>query len=111
MKRTQSRFITRLHSSFEDERFYYLAMEWAQEGDVFTMVDPRGSRLPAFVHAGEPAIRFVLACVILGLEELHRQKIVHCDLKPENLLIFADGYVKICDFGLCKEAEDPSQNF
>jgi serine/threonine protein kinase len=36
---------------------------------------------------------------------------VYCDLKPENLLVYEDGYVKICDFGLCRQADEPSIEF
>jgi serine/threonine protein kinase len=58
-----------------------------------------------FEEAGEEAIRFVVACTVLGLEYLHTQKIAYMDLKPENLLVFSDGYVKLTDFGLSAELE------
>jgi len=48
-------------------------------------------------------LRFLLGCVILGLEELHNQGILFADLKPENVLLFKDGYAKITDFGLSKK--------
>lgn len=38
----------------------------------------------------------------MGLEELHRHDIMYRDLKPENALIYSDGYVKLADFGLSK---------
>ncbi len=39
---------------------------------------------------------------MLGLEYLHSQKVLYRDLKAENILIFADGYAKLSDFGLAK---------
>ena len=55
-----------------------------------------------FRKIGEEAIRFILANIILGLEDLHRNNVIYCDLKPENILIFKNGYTKLTDFGLSK---------
>lgn len=46
-----------------------------------------------------------MACVVLGLECLHEHNLVYRDLKPENVLMFEDGYVKLTDFGLSKRVE------
>jgi serine/threonine protein kinase len=40
--------------------------------------------------------------ILIGLDYIHNKNIIYRDLKPENLLIAADGHIKIADFGLSK---------
>lgn len=56
-------------------------------------------------HLGEREARIIIKQIIIGLKELHRQGIIHYDLKPQNI-IFHKGEVKISDFGLAKEMAD-----
>jgi serine/threonine protein kinase len=105
MKNSRSNFITSLHCSFKDEHYYYMAMEWAKGGDVYSFINKKSKRFVPFLYAGEEAIRFILGCIILGLEHLHSRRIIYWDLKPENLLVFENGYVKLTDFGLSQTLE------
>ena len=45
---------------------------------------------------------FYAANVVLAMSQLHAQDIVYRDLKPENLLVDAKGYIKMADFGFAK---------
>lgn len=45
--------------------------------------------------------------VSLALLALHQQKIAHCDIKPENILIFNGRIAKLADFGLCRYLHKP----
>lgn len=48
----------------------------------------------------ESVARFYIAEMILAVEEAHRLKFIHRDIKPDNFLISASGHLKISDFGL-----------
>lgn len=48
---------------------------------------------------------FYAACVALMFEYIHSKNIIYRDLKPENLLIADDGYLKLTDFGFAKVVE------
>jgi serine/threonine protein kinase len=100
MKEAKSEFITTLYSLFRDHDYYYIVMEWAPGGDMYTFIKPGTERFNRYKRTGEVGVRFVLGCVILGLEYLHTKNIAYWDMKPENLLVFGDGYVKLGDFGL-----------
>lgn len=50
-----------------------------------------------------PAAKFYAANVILAFKHIHNKGIAYRDLKPENLLLNANGYVKMIDFGFAKK--------
>uniref|UniRef100_A0A671YCR0 protein kinase C n=1 Tax=Sparus aurata TaxID=8175 RepID=A0A671YCR0_SPAAU len=88
-------FLVNLFACFQTPEHVCFVMEYTAGGDLMM-----------HIHAdvfSEPRAVFYSACVVLGLQFLHDHKIVYRDLKLDNLLLDTDGFVKIADFGLCKE--------
>ncbi len=42
----------------------------------------------------------------MAIDSVHKLNYIHRDLKPDNILISADGHIKLSDFGLCKHIEN-----
>uniref|UniRef100_A0AAY4B8N2 protein kinase C n=1 Tax=Denticeps clupeoides TaxID=299321 RepID=A0AAY4B8N2_9TELE len=88
-------FLVNLFACFQTPEHVCFVMEYSAGGDLMM-----------HIHSdvfSEPRAMFYAACVVLGLQFLHDHKIVYRDLKLDNLLLDTEGYVKIADFGLCKE--------
>ena len=46
-----------------------------------------------------------------GIEFLHSLGVVHCDIKPRNILLTGDNQVKVSDMGLSKKLEEEETSF
>jgi len=92
-----SPFIIKLHATYRDANYLYFLFEPLLGGELHA----RMCREPARFRDPK-TYRFVLGCVASALEHLHERNIVYRDLKPENLLLDANGYVKMCDLGFAK---------
>ncbi|CAF1198050.1 unnamed protein product [Rotaria sordida] len=92
-------FIVSLVYSFKDNSHLYLALEFASGGEMFVH----------FNHVkkfSEDQVRFYVAQIVLILEYLHYLSIIYRNLKVEEILFAADGYLKLTDFRLAKVAHD-----
>jgi serine/threonine protein kinase len=95
-------FIIKLYDTYKDRDRLYMLMELVQGGELFARL--QNSPTPGRVSPSEA--RFYAGCVLDAFEHLHSMSIVYRDLKPENLLIDSDGYMKIVDFGFAKIVKD-----
>jgi protein-serine/threonine kinase len=73
-------------------------MEYLPGGDVYTLLSK--NNLP------KKTIQLIVAETILAVNYLHNIRIIHHDIKPENILITPKGHFKLSDFGLSKTLED-----
>ncbi|EIN14271.1 hypothetical protein PUNSTDRAFT_80494 [Punctularia strigosozonata HHB-11173 SS5] len=89
-------FVVKLWWSFHDRENLFLVMDFHPGGDLATQL-ARWGRL------GRDRARFYAAEIVEGVEGLHAAGVIYRDLKPENVLIGADGHIVLTDFGLSKE--------
>ncbi|EDQ86148.1 uncharacterized protein MONBRDRAFT_11201 [Monosiga brevicollis MX1] len=101
----KSQWITHLHYTFHDNAALYLVLDFHPGGDLFALMDrvkalfgtdPDTSGWPCFP---EEVARFYVAELLLALEELHGLGFLHRDIKAENLMVGADGHLRLVDFG------------
>jgi serine/threonine protein kinase len=96
LAKLRNSFIVNMHFAFQDRDNLYLVMDLMPGGDLRYHI----SRRKRF---SEEQARFFIACILCGLEYLHKDNIIHRDLKPENLVLDTRGYVHITDFGIARE--------
>jgi cGMP-dependent protein kinase len=82
--------------TYKDEETIYFLMEFLGGGDLFTAIREIGmlTKSQAQFYAGS---------VILAIEYVHKCRLMYRDLKPENVLLDDQGFVKLVDFGTAKE--------
>ncbi|MDA0578709.1 MAG: protein kinase, partial [Verrucomicrobia bacterium] len=97
------RHIVRLHNIEEVDGSYFLVMEYIGGPTLRTLLKEHGP-LPL------DTVRQVLDVCDDALSYAHRRTILHCDIKPENLIITDDGVLKVIDFGIaCLAVESARQ--
>lgn len=88
-----SRWVVPLVASFQDNTNLYLVMEYMVGGDFLGLLFRKDV-------LKEKKARWYVAEMILCVEEAHRLRWIHRDVKPDNFLISTSGHLKISDFGL-----------
>ncbi|XP_019350457.2 cGMP-dependent protein kinase 1 isoform X2 [Alligator mississippiensis] len=96
LARSHCPFVVGLVGTFRDSRYVYLLLEFCAGGELWT-------KLREVRCFEEEVAVFCSACVVEALDYLHGLGIVYRDLKPENLMLDGQGYVKLVDFGFAKE--------
>lgn len=87
-------WVVKLFFSFQDSENLYFVMEYIPGGDMMSLLIKLGT-FP------EHLALFYIAELVCAIESVHRMGFIHRDIKPDNILIGADGHIKLTDFGLC----------
>ena len=89
------RFLVNMNFAFQDRENLYLVSDLLTGGDLRYHIGKRR-------RFTEPETKFMLACLICGLEYMHTEGVIHRDIKPENLVMENTGYIRITDMGIAK---------
>jgi len=90
----QHPFIVNLHYAFQTPALVMMVLDLADCGDLNSCLNNSfNGRL------SEDRVRFYLAEIILALAYLHQRGLIYRDLKPQNVLLNADGHVQLVDLG------------
>jgi serine/threonine protein kinase len=90
-----SPFTIELVGTYQDADNIYFLSDLVQGGTFFSYMIRKD------ILTREETV-FMSACLASALVHVHKKGFVHRDLKPENCLVGADGYLKLCDFGMAK---------
>ncbi|XP_031712974.1 serine/threonine-protein kinase 36 isoform X2 [Anarrhichthys ocellatus] len=94
MRGLQHPNIVQLFDSFETKTEVVVVTEYA-EGQLFQILEDDGN-LP------ESQVREIACQLVSALYYLHSHRILHRDMKPQNILLGKSGVVKLCDFGFAR---------
>jgi predicted Ser/Thr protein kinase len=95
-------FVVNLVKYYEDTKNGYILMPALPGGELFDIIYQEDGDGEVISGLAEPQGKFYAGVIADALAYLHRKNIVYRDLKPENVLIGADGYPILIDFGLGK---------
>lgn len=98
LQRLEHPNVVKMLGAFEDQDTISIVMEYV--GGCLDDVMDDVATLP------EPEARHIIRGVAAGLQHLHESGVVHCDIKPTNVLLLERHQAKICDFGLAEAAPD-----
>ena len=78
-----------------DQGYHYIVMEYVEGQTLKEYIQEQGKL------SVDEAVKFAVA-IAEGLEHAHAMGIVHCDIKPHNMLITKSGRLKVTDFGIAR---------
>lgn len=95
--------IVKYLDSFIAENELYIAIEWADKGDLKRFIKRYNQEGDKIEEVKIIEYTRQLAC---ALHHMHEKRIIHRDLKPANILMFSEGTLKLGDLGLGRYMSD-----
>lgn len=87
--------IVNIYDVGEDGGSQYIVMEYVSGPTLKEVIQQKGCLEPI------EAVRIAKE-IASALESAHRNNLVHCDIKPHNILVMPDGHIKVTDFGIAR---------
>lgn len=95
MVQSDKPYVAKLYATFQNKDNLFLVMEYLPGGDLAKLIKMMGC-IPS------NWVRQYMSEIVASVEDMHRNGIIHHDLKPDNLLIDNKGHLKLTDFGLSR---------
>ena len=105
LKELQHPNIVRLHDVIHTDKKLTLVFEYLDQ-DLKKLLDLAGTE-----GLDMPTIKSFLNQLLKGIAHCHKNRVLHRDLKPQNLLINREGVLKLADFGLARAFGIPVKNY
>ena len=95
-------FLIQMDFLFQNDLRLYFVMPFIEGGELYKI-------LKSQKKFQEEVVIFYAIQLIMAIGYLHSKEIIHRDLKLENIMIGADGYIKIIDYGLAKRLDESEE--
>jgi serine/threonine protein kinase len=95
LNRLKHPFLVNMCYAFQDRANLYLVMDYLNGGDLRYHIGIRHKFT-------EQETKFIIQCLVIGLEYMHNNAVIHRDIKPENLVLDSNGYVRLTDMGIAR---------
>jgi len=103
MRGLQHANVVRLHGAWKKGHDLFIAMELCTGGAASDLYSRVSRGVP------EPVIGAIVRETLAALEYVHERAVIHRDVKAANILLTADGHVKLTDFGVSAQMASPSE--
>lgn len=96
--------IVNIYDVGEDGGSQYIVMEYVSGPTLKEVIQQKGCLEPI------EAVRIAKE-IASALESAHRNNLVHCDIKPHNILVMPDGHIKVTDFGIARAVSTSTMTY